>query len=608
VTPHPNPLPDFAKATSGAPKPGGGGPASGEREPSEPSLRRALRFILPYWRRLALVLAVSLTSTALSLYLPLLSRDLFDRALLARDASRLVQVSLIFALATLAGFVLNVISGLRYTRVSADILFDMRVEIYRRLQQLSPRFYARTRLGDIVSRISNDVGELQRIAAETALAWVGNVAFLVGSIIMLAWLDWRLFALAAAMTPLGVWALVAYRRRLESRVADVRQRSAEMGSFLIETLQAMRLVVTSNAEARETARFADRNAAFVRALMAMQRVTYLSGGLPGLLLTAGTSVIFVYGGLRVIRGEATLGTFVAFMAYQMRVMAPVQALMGLYASLAAARVALRRVSEILDAPIDVVESAAPSAMDTPRGGIAFEDVSLTFDRGVPALERVSFTLPAGETLAIVGPSGSGKSTIADLLVRLLDPDSGRVLLDGVDVRTLRLADLRRAVAIVDQTPCIFHASIAENVRYARPEATDAEVSEAVRLAALEPFVARLPEGLATIVGERGAALSAGERQRVAVARAFLLNPAVLVLDEPTATLDPIAERQLAQGYTRVRRGQTTIVITHRFDVARRADRIIVLEGARLVEQGSPAELSERGGSFAGLFPERMVPA
>jgi ATP-binding cassette, subfamily B, bacterial len=572
----------------------------------EPSLRRALRFIVPYWRRLTLVLAVSLASTALSLYLPLLSRDLFDRALLARDASKLVQLSAMFALATLAGFVLNVVSGLRYTRVSADILFDMRVELYRRLQQLSPRFYARTRLGDIVSRISNDVGEIQRIAAETALAWVGNVAFLVGSIVMLAWLDWRLFALAVAMTPLGVWALVDYRRRLESRVSEVRQRSAEMGSFLIETLQAMRLVVTSNAEARETARFADRNAAFVRALMAMQRVSYLSGGLPGLLLTAGTSVIFVYGGLRVIRGDATLGTFVAFMAYQMRVMAPVQALMGLYASLAAARVALRRVAEILDTPLDVVEAAAPVSVASPRGAIRFEDVTLTFDRGGPALDRVSFTLHPGETLAIVGPSGSGKSTIADLLVRLLDPDRGRVLLDDVDLRMWRLADLRRAIAIVDQAPCIFHASIAENVRYARPGASDEEVAEAVRLAALEPFVARLPEGLATIVGERGAALSAGERQRIAVARAFLLDPAVLVLDEPTASLDPIAERQLTQGYARARRGRSTIVITHRFDVACCADRIIVLDEARLVDEGSAAELRARGGSFANLFPERMA--
>jgi ATP-binding cassette, subfamily B, bacterial len=574
----------------------------------DPELRRALRFIVPHWRRLSLVLALSLASTALSLSLPLLSRDFFDRALLVGDASRLVRVSLLFAAATLVSFALNVVSGLRYTRVSADILFDMRLEVYRRLQRLSPRFYARTRLGDIVSRISNDVGEIQRVAAETVLAWVGNVAFLAGSLVMLVWLDWRLAAATAAIAPLGLWALVHYRRRLEGEVAAVRQRSAEMGSFLIETLQAVRLVVTSNAQARESGRFAEKNAAFVRALMSMQLVTYLSGGFPGLLLTLGTGVVFVYGGLRVIHGESTVGTFIAFMAYQMRVMSPVQALMGLYANLATARVALRRVSEILDAPIDVVEDPRPVTLTRVRGDVAFDDVSVSFDRGTPVLEHVSFAAGPGEVLAIVGPSGSGKSTIADLLVRLLDPEQGVVRLDGCDVRTLSLEDLRRLVVVVDQTPCIFHTTIAENIRYARPEATDAQVADAARRAALEPFVARLPDGLATIVGERGAALSAGERQRIAAARAFLVNPAVLVLDEPTASLDPIAERHLIDGYEAVMRGRTTIVITHRLDLASRADHIIVLDGARLVEAGSASELRARGGSFAALFPERLVSA
>jgi ATP-binding cassette, subfamily B, bacterial len=390
-------------------------------------------------------------------------------------------------------------------------------------------------------------------------------------------------------------------------VATLRQRSAEMGSFLIETLQAVRLTVTANAQLRETARFAEKNAAFVRALMSMQRVTYLSGGLPGLLLTIGTGVVFVYGGLRVIHGESTVGTFVAFMAYQMRVMPPIQALMGLYANLATARVSLGRVSEILEAPVDVVEDPEPLSPTGLRGDIAFEHVSVSFDRGAAVLDDVSFAVAAGEVLAIVGPSGSGKSTIADLLVRLLDPDQGCVRLDGHDVRRLRLDALRRAVAVVDQTPCIFHASVAENIRYARPSATDAEVAEAARLAALEPFIARLPDGYATIVGERGAALSAGERQRIAAARAFLVDPLVLVLDEPTASLDPAAERQLVEGYQAVMRGRTTIVITHRFDLASRADRVVVLDGARVVEEGSPEALRARGGAFAQLFAPQTQP-
>jgi ATP-binding cassette subfamily B protein len=549
----------------------------------DPDLRRALRFIVPYWHRLALVLALSFASTALSLYLPLLSRDFFDRALIGKDVATLIRVVLLFTLVSVLSFVVNIVSGLRYTRVSADILFDMRLEMYRHLQRLSPRFYVRTRMGDIMSRINNDIGEIQRIAAETALAWVGNVLFLAGTITMLAWLDVRLFLVTVATTPLGVWALVRYRARLETEVASLRQRSADIGSFLIETLQAMRLVVTSNAQEREAARFGDRNAAFVRALMSMQRLSYLAGGVPGLILSAGSGAVFVYGGLRVVQGSITIGTFVAFMAYQMRVLPPLQALMGMYANLATVRVSLRRVSEILDEAVEVVERPDAVALPALRGDIEFDDVTLSFGRGAAVLERFSFAARAGEVVAIVGPSGSGKSTIADLLLRLLDPDSGEIRLDGVALRAIKLDDLRRRIALVDQEPCILHASIADNIRYARPGATDAELRTAARQAALESFILTLPQGLDTIVGERGMALSAGERQRIALARAFLTDPAVLVLDEPTAALDAVTERRVVEGYEAVMRGRTTIVITHRLDVAARADRTIVLGGERVAE-------------------------
>jgi ATP-binding cassette subfamily B protein len=546
-------------------------------------LRRALAFIVPYWRRLVLVLLLSALSTALSLYLPLLTRDFFDGALIGRDLQTLIRVAVLFTVFAAASFVVNVVSGLRYTRVSADILFDMRLQMYRHLQRLSPRFHARTRIGDVMSRINNDVGEIQRIAAETALAWVGNVLFLCGTIAMLAWLDVRLFLVTMASAPVGLWLLARYRTKLEGEITTLRQRSADIGSFLIETLQAVKLVVTSNAQEREVARFRERNAGFVRALMSMQRLTYLSGGLPGLLLSGGTGLVFIYGGFRVIRGEITVGTFVAFMAYQMRFLPPLQALMGMYANLATVRVSLRRVSQILDEPVDVQEAGAPAPLDNVRGDIAFEDVTLSFDRGAPALEQLSFTVRAGEVLAIIGPSGSGKSTIADLLLRLLDPDRGVVRIDGHDLRTVRLDDLRRHVALVDQEPSILHATIAENIRYARPDATDADVTAAVHRAALDGFVARLPHGLATVVGERGTALSAGERQRIALARAFLTSPSILILDEPSAALDPESERQVADGYEAVMRGRTTIVITHRAELARRADRVLEIDGTRLLQ-------------------------
>jgi ATP-binding cassette subfamily B protein len=287
-------------------------------------------------------------------------------------------------------------------------------------------------------------------------------------------------------------------------------------------------------------------------------------------------MVFLYGGSRVIGGTLTLGTFVAFTAYQMRLLAPVQAMMGLYAGLASARVSLRRVLEILDIPIEVRESATARELTRSRGEVTFEQVRFSFDRGGPVLDDLSFTLAPGERVALMGPSGSGKSTIGDLLVRLLDPAAGRILLDGHDLRELRLADVRRHVVRVDQEPPIFNASIAENIRYTRPEATDDEVERVATSAGLNNLTARLPEGLATQVGERGRALSAGERQRIAIARALLADPTVLVLDEATAALDAAVEAEVLDGYEAVMRGRTTVLITHRPDLAARADRVITL--------------------------------
>jgi ATP-binding cassette subfamily B protein len=284
----------------------------------------------------------------------------------------------------------------------------------------------------------------------------------------------------------------------------------------------------------------------------------------------------------------------------MRLVGPIQALMGLYASVAAMRVSLRRVHEILDTPADVVEAADARALTSVRGDVAFDDVSFTFDRA-PVLDRVRVTVHAGECVAIVGPSGVGKSTIADLVIRQLDPQSGRVLLDGHDLRSVRVSDVRRHVVVVDQDPFVFNATIAENVRYARPGASDADVVAAVRAAGLSELVERLPKGVDTTVGERGRELSAGERQRLAIARAFLADPAVLVLDEATGALDPATEAQVVSGYEAVMRGRTTIVITHRLELARRADNVVVLRRGRIVEQGAPAELLMRGGAFAELF-------
>jgi ATP-binding cassette subfamily B protein len=564
-------------------------------------LRRALAYVAPHWRKLAFVLVLSLISTVASLYIPYLARLLIDRALIGGDSQALARIIGQFTALTLGSFALNVVSGLIYTRASADILFEMRLGLFRQLQRLSPRFYAEMPMGQIATRINADISEIQRVAAEIALAWVGNVLFLVGSIVILFRLDRVLFVTSFAILPAALWALIRYRSRLESAVTGVRDRSADVGSFLIETLLGMKVIVGFNAQEREASKFRGLNDRFIAALMSMRKLTYLSGGVPGLLLSAGSGIVFLVGGMRVIDHKITMGVLVAFVAYQMRLVWPIQALMGLYASLASARVSLRRVNEILDAPLDVEESSSARAMPSARGHMILEDVTFAFGRS-PVLERVSLDIQPGEHVAIVGRSGEGKSTIADLLVRQLDPQAGRVLLDGMDLRDAKLGDVRRHVLVVDQEPFIFNATIAENIRYARPGASDVDVILAAHAAGLAPLLERLPKGVDTSAGERGRALSAGERQRVALARALIADPAVLVLDEATGALDPATEAQVAEGYEAAMRGRTTIIITHRLELARRADRVVVLQGGVIVEDGSASGLlSHAGSSFASLF-------
>ncbi len=564
-------------------------------------LARILTYVTPYWRRLVLVVLLSLTGTILSLFIPYLSKILVDSALIGADTGTLVRIVGAFAGITVLSFIMNVVSGLRYTRVSADILFDMRRKMYEHLQTLSPRFYARTSLGEIVSRINGDISEIQRVASETVLASIGNVFFLVGTVGALLLLDPQLFAVSLIMVPPALWALVHYRRKLETSVAKLRQSSADIGTFLIETIHGMKLVVASNAQEREVGRFGQRNDTFVDALMSMRWLTYLSGGLPGMILSGGTAIVFLYGGSRVIDGTITLGTFVAFMAYQMRLLSPVQGLMTLWANFATAKVSLGRVYEILDTEPEVSERDQPTRLSSVRGDLSFEDVTFSFERGGPVLEGLDFRVERGEILAIVGPSGGGKSTVADLLARHFDPDQGRIRLDGHDLRDVSLTDLRRHIALVDQDPFVFNASIRENILYAKSAAGPEAVAGAAASAGLEDFLEGLPDGLETTVGERGLAISAGERQRISIARALLVDPEVLVLDEATAALDPLVQERVIEGYETVMRNRTTVLITHRLELARRADRILVISGARVVEDGPPAELIRARGPFYQLF-------
>ncbi|HMD50569.1 MAG TPA: ABC transporter ATP-binding protein, partial [Bryobacteraceae bacterium] len=319
----------------------------------------------------------------------------------------------------------------------------------------------------------------------------------------------------------------------------------------------------------------------------MQLTSFLSGGLPGTILTVATSLVFLYGGKMIIDGKMTIGTLVAFMAYHTRLLSPVQNMMGLSANLASARVSVRRIFEILDTSADVVERPDARPLAPIRDRIVLENVMLRHDReGI--LKGVSCQIEAGTFCAILGPSGAGKSTIADLLVRFLDPDSGRITADGADLREFRLDDLRREIVLVDQTPHLFNSSIAENISYSLPDAPRAYIEAAGQQAGLDEMIQRLPEGYDTKTGERGLALSAGERQRIALARALLRNPSVLILDEPTSALDAETERLVAQNLRQSLRGRTVIVITHRPALAEIADTVLHLRDGRIVSELAPA--------------------
>lgn len=538
--------------------------------------RRALSFVIPYWPRLIFVLLAGVAATGFGLLQPYFSKLLIDDALSKRNFRMLLVVSGLMFGVTVVGFVLNIFSSYQYVRVSASVLFDMRVALYRHLQTLSPRFWARARLGDVVSRINNDIAEVQRVTADSLLSVLSNIVFLIGSAAIMISLSPRLFLVSLAAVPAGVWALQHYQHRLAQRVRAVRERSSEIGSFLLETLLGIRVVVSARAEAREVRQFRARNQSFLDALLSMQLVSFLSGAVPGTILTLSTAAIFLYGGKLVIDGAITTGTLVALMSYHMRLLSPVQNLMSLYSNLVSGGVSLSRVWELFDTRTEIVDCPGAQPLGNVRGEIEFDQVSFSYG-GDAVLEDLSFRVAAGTICAILGPSGAGKSTLADLLVRFYDPDRGAIRIDGRDLRDLPLSELRGAVMLVDQAPYLFHASVRENIAYARPEASDDEIRSAAQAASIHDRILALPQSYDTILAERGQTLSAGERQRVALARALLANPRILVLDEPTSALDEANERAIAETLVRAMEGRTAILITHRPSLARIAQQTVILD-------------------------------
>jgi ATP-binding cassette, subfamily B, bacterial len=545
---------------------------------------RVKPFLRPYrWPLLSMIL-LSLVASLLGLVQPYLSKYLVDEALLRQDMAKLQWAALLMFAATVAGVVLSFISGYGYMRVSSSMLFDMRFEVYRHLHTLSPRFYANARIGDLVSRLNGDVAEVQRISADSFLSSLSNVLFIFGSMGMMLWLSWKLYVVGVILVPLSVGLFQFYQVRITRLVRELRERSAEIGTLFVETLMGARLVAAFNASPYELGRFRTRNGSYVATLLRFQRTSLLGRTFPGTILTVATIAVFLYGGQQIILGEMTIGTLVAFMAYHAKLLSPIQNLLGLSASLSSARVSLSRVLELLDTPAEVKDNWRATALAPVRHSLELRNVTLRHgDRLV--LDAVSLKIPVGRFSVVVGPSGSGKSTIADLFIRLLDPDSGSVLIDGVDIRTVRLVDLRRKVMLIEQSPHLMHGTLFWNISYPDPGVPRAQVEQAAHAAGLEELLARMPDGLDTIVGERGLTLSAGERQRVAIARAFLAKPEIVILDEPSAALDAAREVEVIENLRWRFSGKTLICITHKPHMTLTADHIVRIEPGRAAYVG-----------------------
>lgn len=540
--------------------------------------KRLTPFLRPYRGALLVVLAISLVSTMLGLAQPYLSKLMIDQALLKRDMTALVDIAAIMIAVTIAGFAVNILASYRYVSLSAAMLYDIRAALLRHLQTLSPRFYGSFRLGDLVSRMNSDVSDVQRIASDTLLSVVSNLLFFVGCVAMMLWLDWRLFLVSVVLVPASLATFSYYQRRLTALTRDMRERGADLGSLLVDTVMGMRVIASLRAGEHEVGRFKTKNDAFVASMLRMQVASFMTGALPGTLMTAATSAVILYGGWRIIHDGMSIGTLVAFMTYHMRLLSPIQTLMGLTSGLASARVSLGRIFELFDTKPDVVERSEARPMAR-AGEMRFEQVAMRYDRDA-VLREIDLTIPAGSLCAVLGPSGVGKSTMADLMVRYLDPDSGRITVDGCDLRDYALDDLRREIILVDQAPYLFNDTIAANIGFAMVDVSQEAIAAAAHAAGLDGFIGKLPEGYTTRAGERGMALSAGERQRVVLARALLRQPSILILDEPTSALDGDTEQLVAGRLRDVLPHATIIVITHKPALAQMADHIITLAQGR----------------------------
>ena len=577
------------------------------QRPSDPAVRKAnLRRIFPLFRpykaRLGAVSALIVFSAALGVIPSFLLREVLDVAIPDKDTRLLTWLVAGMIGIAIATGVIGVWQTLLSNQVGQSVMHDLRTKVYRHLQRLSLAFFTRTRTGEVQSRIANDIGGIENVVTSTATSVLSNVTTVLATIVAMVLLDWRLAAFALALLPLFVWLTKRVGAQRKKVTAERQASLADVSSIVQESLSVSGILLGKtmgrtddlaerfSGESKRLAELEVRSRMTGRWMMASIQMTFAI--MPAL--------VYWFAGFSSARGSEaiTIGTLVAFTTLQTRLFFPIGSLLGVQIEVQSSLALFDRIFEYLDHEVDIVEGAEQLA--APRGEVALDSVWFRYDDAAWTLQDVSFTVPPGTKTALVGETGSGKTTCAYLVARLYDATQGSLAIDGVDVRDLTFESLADTVGVVSQETYLFHASVRENLRFARPSASDEEVEEAARAAQIHELIATLPDGYDTMVGERGYRFSGGEKQRMAIARTILRNPPVLVLDEATSSLDTQTERLVQEALERLSEGRTTIAIAHRLSTVRDADQIVVLDRGRVVELGTYDELLARGGRFAEL--------